>query len=66
MTYDKEDYAFAAGSVFHRAAIPSVLLNEDTTLFRRKYYINGSNAGMIAYLSEASQPVKLFDHAITL
>ncbi|BCU90069.1 hypothetical protein YP72344_15640 [Yersinia pseudotuberculosis] len=43
MTYEKEDYAFAPRSVFHLAAIPSALLNEDATLFRRKYYINGKS-----------------------
>ncbi|ENO8556967.1 phage portal protein, partial [Yersinia enterocolitica] len=37
------------------AAIPSALLNEDATLFRRKYYINGSHAGVIVYLSDAMQ-----------
>ncbi len=27
-------------------AIPSALLNESATLFRRKYYINGSRRGI--------------------
>lgn len=58
-----EPYEFAKGSVFHLmepdinqeiygvpgylSAIPSALLNESATLFRRKYYINGSHAGFI-------------------
>lgn len=29
------------------SAIPSALLNEPATLFRRKYYMNGSHAGFI-------------------
>lgn len=71
VTYEKDDYPFVPGSVFHLAepdihqeiyglpgylaAIPSALLNEDATLFRRKYYINGSHAGVIVYLSDAMQ-----------
>lgn len=53
-------YEFTKGSIFHLmepdlnqeiyglpeylSAIPSALLNESATLFRRKYYINGSHA----------------------
>lgn len=33
-------------------AIQSALLNESATLFRRKYYTNGSHAGFILYLSD--------------
>lgn len=33
----------------------SALLNESATLFRRKYYNNGSHAGFILYLTD-SQP----------
>lgn len=36
-------------------AIQSALLNEASTLFRRKYYINGSHAGYILYISDAAQ-----------
>lgn len=32
----------------------SVLLNEAVTLFRVKYYRNGSYAGFILYVSDAS------------
>lgn len=40
------------------SAIPSALLNESTTLFRRKYYINGSHAGFIMYMTDAAQNQK--------
>ncbi|MBI9109896.1 phage portal protein [Maridesulfovibrio ferrireducens] len=35
-------------------AIQSMLLNEDATLFRRKYYLNGAHTGYIFYSSSAS------------
>lgn len=69
--YNTEPYQFEAGSVFHLfepdlnqelyglpeylAAIPSALLNESATLFRRKYYLNGSHAGFIMYMSDPAQ-----------
>ncbi|MBK1725704.1 phage portal protein [Halorhodospira neutriphila] len=37
------------------AALQSALLNEAATLFRRKYYLNGSHAGFIMYLTDAIQ-----------
>lgn len=36
-------------------ALQSALLNESATLFRRRYYNNGSHAGFILYVSDASQ-----------
>lgn len=33
----------------------SALLNESATLFRRKYYYNGSHAGFIFYMTDAAQ-----------
>ena len=33
-------------------ALSSAFLNEAATLFRRKYYLNGSHAGYILYISE--------------
>lgn len=36
-------------------AIQSALLNEASTLFRRRYYLNGSHAGYILYISDAAQ-----------
>lgn len=63
-----QPYQFATGSLFHLlepdlnqeiyglpeyiSAIPSTLLNESATLFRRKYYLNGSHAGFIMYMSD--------------
>lgn len=67
----QEDHAFARGSVFHLrqedvnqevyglpeylAALQSALLNESATLFRRRYYNNGSHAGFILYISDPAQ-----------
>ena len=66
-----EPYQFETGKVFHLmepdlnqevyglpeylSAIPSALLNESATLFRRKYYLNGSHAGFIMYMSDPAQ-----------
>ncbi|OHV11265.1 phage portal protein [Kushneria phosphatilytica] len=36
-------------------AMQSILLNENATLFRRKYYLNGSHAGFVMYVSDAAQ-----------
>ena len=36
-------------------ALQSALLNEASTLFRRKYYENGSHAGFILYLTDPAQ-----------
>ena len=40
------------------AALQSALLNEAATLFRRKYYQNGSHAGFILYVTDALQDEK--------
>lgn len=64
-------HEFEPGAVFHLAepdidqeiyglpeylsAIQSALLNESATLFRRKYYLNGSHAGFILYMTDAAQ-----------
>ncbi|MFC0708817.1 phage portal protein [Azorhizophilus paspali] len=40
------------------AALQSALLNESATLFRRRYYLNGSHAGFILYMSDAAQNEK--------
>lgn len=37
------------------AALNSAWLNESATLFRRKYYQNGSHAGFIMYMTDAAQ-----------
>ena len=65
---------FKAGSIWHLiepdinqeiyglpeylGAIQSALLNEASTLFRRKYYINGSHAGYILYINDATQNIE--------
>jgi len=36
------------------SALQSGLLNEAATLFRRRYFLNGSHAGFVFYLSEAT------------
>lgn len=67
----RQEHEFKPGSVFHLlepdlhqeiygvpeyvSALNSALLNESSTLFRRKYYINGSHAGYILYVSDPSQ-----------
>ncbi len=67
----KEEHEFHAGSIFHLreadlhqevyglpewiSALQSALLNESATLFRRKYYENGSHAGFILYMTDPAQ-----------
>lgn len=66
-----EEHEFKTGSVFHLmepdinqeiyglpeylAALNSAWLNESATLFRRKYYLNGSHAGFILYMTDTAQ-----------
>ncbi len=42
------------GSPEYLSALNSVWLDESATLFRRKYYINGSHAGYIMYINDPS------------
>ena len=67
----KEEHEFATGSVHHLreadinqevygvpeylSALQSAWLNESATLFRRRYYNNGSHAGFILYINDAQQ-----------
>lgn len=67
----KDEHTFERGTVLHLreadinqeiyglpewlAALQSALLNESATLFRRKYYQNGSHAGFILYMTDAAQ-----------
>jgi PBSX family phage portal protein len=67
----RQEHEFAPGEVFHLlepdinqeiyglpeylSALQSAWLNESATLFRRKYYNNGSHAGFILYVSDAAQ-----------
>lgn len=73
----KDEHEFKAGSICHireadinqevyglpewLAALQSALLNESATLFRRKYYQNGSHAGFILYMTDAAQNEKFVD-----
>ncbi|MFC0351806.1 phage portal protein [Undibacterium danionis] len=66
-----KDHEFHEGSIFHLieadinqeiyglpeylSALHSAWLNESATLFRRKYYENGSHAGFILYMTDAAQ-----------
>lgn len=66
----RDEHPFAPGSVFHLrepdinqelyglpeylSALQSALLNESATIFRRRYYDNGSHAGFIMYMSDAA------------
>lgn len=67
----QQEYAFNTGSIFHFiepdmnqevygipqyiSALQSAWLNEAATLFRRKYYKNGSHAGFVFYMTDAAQ-----------
>ena len=66
-----EEHQFAPGAVHHLlepdinqevygmpqyiGALQSAWLNESATLFRRRYYNNGSHAGFILYISDPAQ-----------
>ncbi|HWV03531.1 phage portal protein [Ralstonia sp.] len=66
-----EPHEFARGTVFHLqepdinqevyglpeylSSLNATWLNESATLFRRRYYKNGSHAGFILYMTDASQ-----------
>jgi len=65
-----EEHEFTSGSVFHLrepdinqelyglpeylSALQAAMLNESATIFRRRYYENGSHAGFIMYLSDSA------------
>ena len=40
----------------YTAALQSAFLNESATLFRRRYYLNGSHAGFILYMNDNADP----------
>lgn len=44
------------------AALNSAWLNESATLFRRRYYKNGSHAGFILYMTDAAHNEQDIDH----
>ncbi|HJW26418.1 MAG TPA: phage portal protein [Rhodocyclaceae bacterium] len=74
----QDDHEFKKGSVFHLMepdinqeiyglpeyipALQSAWLNESATLFRRRYYTNGSHAGFILYMTDAVQEQKDIDN----
>ena len=67
----QQEHEFAAGAICHviepdvhqeiyglpqyLASLQSAWLNESATLFRRRYYDNGSHAGFILYLTDPAQ-----------
>lgn len=67
----KDEHEFRRGSVFHLmepdinqeiyglpeylSALNATWLNESATLFRRRYYKNGSHAGFILYMTDVAQ-----------
>lgn len=67
----RDEHQFPTGEVFHLrepdinqeiygvpeylSALQAAWLNESATLFRRKYYNNGSHAGFILYLTDPAQ-----------
>ncbi|MDW5419264.1 phage portal protein [Iodobacter sp. CM08] len=71
------EYEFKKGSVFqllepdinqeiyglpeYLAALNSTWLNESATLFRRRYFANGSHAGFILYMTDAAQNESYID-----
>ena len=73
----KDEHEFKKGSIFHLinpdvnqeiygvpeylSALQSTWLNESATLFRRKYYKNGSHAGFILYMTDPAQDQKDVD-----
>lgn len=77
MLIDGKEHDFEPGSVLqilepdinqeiyglpgYLGAMQSALLNEAATLFRRKYYVNGSHAGFVFYMSDAAADTKDVD-----
>lgn len=73
----QEEHEFAKGSICHilepdvnqevyglpqyLAALQSAWLNESATLFRRRYYNNGSHAGFILYLTDPAADTRDVD-----
>ncbi len=75
---DLAEYEFPAHSVFHLAqpdelqeiygvpewiaALQSMLLNENATLFRRRYYKNGAHAGFVFHITDPIADTKTEEH----
>jgi capsid portal protein len=49
MEYDVTQEVYGIPQYF--ASLSSVWLNEDATLFRRKYYLNGAHSGFLLYMN---------------
>jgi PBSX family phage portal protein len=78
VTNVREPYAFDPGAVYHLrepdlnqevyglpeylSALNSTWLNESATLFRRRYYQNGSHAGYILYMTDAAEKAEDVDN----
>lgn len=52
LEYDVTQEIYGISSWF--AALSSVWLNEDATLFRRKYYLNGAHSGFLLYMNNSA------------
>lgn len=77
----REEHAFAPDTLHHLreadinqevyglpeylSALQAAWLNESATLFRRRYYNNGSHAGFILYISDAQQQQQDVDNIRT-
>lgn len=46
------------GVPYYLSTLQSAWLNESATIFRRRYYTNGSHAGFILYMTDAAQSEK--------
>ncbi|WP_448178100.1 phage portal protein [Serratia marcescens] len=73
-----EPHQFEDGTIFHLldpninqeiygvpeylSSLNSIWLNEAATLFRRKYYLNGSHAGFILYMNDAAHKQEDIDN----
>ncbi|EPL3978827.1 phage portal protein, partial [Serratia marcescens] len=73
-----EPHQFDDGTIFHLldpdinqeiygvpeylSSLNSIWLNEAATLFRRKYYLNGSHAGFILYMNDAAHKQEDIDN----
>lgn len=74
----QQEHAFDKGVIFHLmdpdlnqevygvpqylSALQSAWLNEAATLFRRKYYKNGSHAGFVLYMTDPAANIKDVDN----
>jgi len=74
---DRTEYEFAENNIWqiiepdihqelyglpeYLSALQSAYLNESATLFRRRYYLNGSHAGFILYVNDAAQQMSDID-----